>query len=188
MNQSIVERFYWSTPDDVIAITHDGSVAQAPHPAGIESLAGTPLKNQVAILIKIRDADGNEIGIGSELEWLTDDNKLHVVFTITLPGRGALTSYQIKDYAHPDLLELFGNVAATGEPWSGELPVVGTSGPGEGGRGVIIGGAGEFAGATGTMFQTMNFRRIDASGAVSHNEETYHINVTAVPPCVPPPS
>lgn len=176
MPDSHVERFYWSTPDDVIAITHDGSVAQAPYPPGIESLAETPLKNQVAILTKIRDADGNEIGVASELEWLTEDNKLHVAFTITLPNRGVLVSYQTKDYAHPALLELFGEVTATGKPWEGDLPVVGTSGPSTEGRGVILGGSGEFAGATGSMFQTMTFRRIDTTGAVAHNEETYHID------------
>ncbi|CDO30842.1 hypothetical protein [Mycolicibacterium porcinum] len=172
MSEPIVERFYWSTPHDVIAITHDGSVAQPIFPAGIENLADTPLSNQVVVLTKIRDAEGREIGIGSELEW-TEGDKLHVAFTITLPARGVLASYQVKDYANPKLVELFSTVHETGEPWEGEAPFVATSGPGPQGRGVIIGGAGEFAGATGTMFQTMNFRRIDAGGAVSHNEETY---------------
>jgi hypothetical protein len=175
-NEPSIERFYWTTPDDVLAITHDGSVAQPPLPEGIESLAGTPLKNQVAILTKIRDAYGNEIGIASELEWLTDDNKLQVYFTITLPNRGVLVAHEVKDYAHPDLLTLFGQVQATGEPWSGHMPVVGTCGPGADGRGVIIAGTGDFAGATGSMIQTMNFREISATGASVDNEETYYID------------
>ncbi|WP_111510836.1 hypothetical protein [Mycobacterium kyogaense] len=185
MNEPVVKRFYWSTPDDVIAITHDGSVAQPPFPPGIENLADTPLKNQVAILTKIRDADGRGIGIGSELEW-TDGETLHVAFTITLPGRGVLVSYQTKNYAHPDLIELFGKVASTGEPWSGELPVVATDGPASRGRGQIIGGTGEFEGAAGSMYQTMNFRRIDASGAVSFNEETYIFDGGSTPSAPPP--
>jgi cytochrome P450 len=173
--QPSIERFYWSTLDDILAITHDGSVAQPLFPKGIESLADTPIKNQVGVMMKLRDAEGNVVGLGSELEWLTDDGKLVVHFTITIPGRGVLVAHQIKEYAHPALLSVFGKVQESGEPWTGDMAVVATCGPSERGMGVIIAGTGEFAGAKGTMKQTMNFKRIAAEGATAVNEEVYFI-------------
>jgi hypothetical protein len=171
---STTERFYWNSPNDILALTHGGALPQEPKPAGMELLTDANVTHQVAVMMRIRDAGGEVVGIGSELEWLGEDQKLNVYFTIVIPSRGTLVSHQIKDYANQELLELFGKVMESGEAWSGHAPIVGTCGPNPDGTGRVIAGTGEFEGVRGHMSQTMNFRSLDpTSGAVADNEEVY---------------
>ena len=174
MGSTTTERFFWNSPHDILAITHGGSLPQAPKPEGMELLTDRNVANQVAVMMKIRDASGEVVGVGSELEWLGEDQKLHVYFTIVIPARGTLVSHQQKDYANPELMGLFGKVMESGEPWSGHAPIVGTCGPNADGTGRVIAATGEFEGAGGFMSQTMNFTALDATtGAVADNEEVY---------------
>lgn len=166
------ESFHWRSPDDVITFTHGGTLPQALIPPGIEDLRGSPIERQVIVAMKLRDAAGNLIGAGSELEYLDDDGRLQVFFTFVIPSRGTLFVHEVKG-VDPELAEIFGAVAQTGKSWSGELSVVSTVGPSEQGLGVVVGGTGEFAGATGTMRQLINFKSISPDGPVAEQEEAF---------------
>jgi hypothetical protein len=162
-----VERLHWKTPDDIVALTNAGAPPLPPViPADIATLAGTGIELAQGVMMTLRDDTGRVVGLGSELEvYPTEpDGLLEVWFTMMLPGRGTLFVHETKRYADPGLMEIFAKVAATGEPWEGELDVVSTAGPGPGGLGLIVSGTGEFEGVTGTQSQTMGFRRVPADG------------------------
>lgn len=172
----IIEKFYWDTPGDLIVLTHGGAYPQVPIPAGIESFQGTELESQIVVAMKLRDADNNVIGVGSELEFVDERGNLQVFFTFVIPSRGTIFVHAVKGVA-PELAEIFGNVAQTGESWTGDLPIVSTIGPGTDGRGVIVGGTGEFAGATGSQQQTIQFATINPDGPIARQEELLTIEL-----------
>jgi len=171
--EEIVERFYWHCPTDILAITHGGQIQMPLIPPGIPSLAGTGAERQIAVLIRLNNADGRPIGVGCELEITAppgEGNELEVYFTITLPGRGALVVYETKSYQNPALKPATDEIARSGS-WSGELNVMQTIGP-DCGRGVVIAATGEFEGARGHLQQISTFRRLgDADGGDVDNCE-----------------
>ena len=162
-----VERLYWNTPDDIVALTNAGSPPLPPLiPAHVADLAGTGIETAQGVMMKLRDGTGRVVGLGSELEVYPNEpgGLLEVWFTMMLPGRGTLFVHELKRYDDPALTEIFGQVVASGEAWEGTLDVVSTAGPGPDGLGVIMSGTGEFEGVSGTQSQMMGFRRIPTDG------------------------
>jgi hypothetical protein len=168
MRRSTVERYYWNSPGDILALTHDGRLPMPLEPAGMRSLHGTGIDQQVGVMMLLRDEAQTIVGLGSELEVLSPDlGPFDVYFTIVIPGRGAIFIEEVKSYVNPEAGAIIENVVKTGEPWTGELAVIGTCGPSPDRQGVIVGGSGVYAGVSGTMRQIMNFKRFEADRSVS---------------------
>jgi len=161
-NQEIVEVF-WTPPDDIIAMTHGGKIPMDIVPPGVQSLAGTPIENQLLLTAKVRDASGTIVGMMSEIEVFSNGDAFEVYLTLVLPGRGALASYQTK--SHTTLMEPFERLLKTTDQWTGEMTVLMTTGPEVDNRARLIAATGEFAGMTGYHQQDMTFRTITRSGS-----------------------
>lgn len=165
------ESFFIELPADGIAVTHGGTMALAAGPPGIALLAEPRVRDGLALITKLRDAGGEVVGFASELEvfppgadmmrdivWDTD-------WTLVIPGRGTL---YLRQQEHSGELgpKVIGPTQETGEPWRGEWVVTTTAGPRPDGRGVIVGGAGEFEGASGTFVEIVTLTGFELPGVL----------------------
>ncbi len=144
---------YLHAPDDLLAITHGEQVAIGLYPAGIKSLNNTPVDSTLVLVGKVRDRDGNIIGITSELEYFPDlplqaDTPWDTYWTVVIPGRGSLFGYH-RESLKKEIFDVFEAARNTEGGWRGNLTKRNTVGPLPGERGVVVGGTGEFADATG---------------------------------------
>jgi cholesterol oxidase len=140
-----------------------GGLAKIPlHPAGIRPLRDLALIKGFLNLAVLHDGGGRPVGIGSQVETLTFDSRPpplgHTVnantdWTLTLPGRGTLFLSQKE--GGPDIGERVAEATRNGASWRGEHAFNHTLGPLPGGKGIIHGGTGSFAGVTG-VFQEWN--------------------------------
>lgn len=143
-------------PDNLVQ-TH-GALGHIPfHPKDIAVLSELAIKRGFVNLTRIRDAAGRVIGIGSQVETVIL-NKGAVTRTsidaftdwsLTIPGRGTLFLGQVE--GGPDLAQLQGEVAKTGQTWRGLREVNHTLGPLSEGRGIIHAGTGAFADVVGAF-------------------------------------
>jgi hypothetical protein len=164
-----VESFVIEVPADGIAVTNSGALALAPFPAGIARFTEERISKGLAVLAKIRDAGGEVIGYASELEVFseTDFSKGDVTWdtqwTLVIPARGALFLHG-REHAG----ELFPKVIAptleSGQDWVGDWTVNTTVGPRGDGRGLVVGGTGEFAGARGWYAEIDRLTRFTPKG------------------------
>jgi hypothetical protein len=84
------------------------------------------------------------------------------VWTLFFPGRGTIVLDQIENSSEV-ASKVFKPALESGEPWTGTLNAVTTAGPRADGKGVILGGTGEFHGIRGTGVEIANLRRFDPS-------------------------
>lgn len=163
----------WKAPDDIVALTHGGEIPMHAIPPGIQSLAGTGIDQQLVMVVKVRDAQDRVVGMMTEIEIFSPGDRFEVYSTLVLPGRGALASFQTK--SRSTLLEPFADVLAGAESWSGELDIVMTKGPLEGGHGQVIAATGEFEGMMGRHRQSITFTAISAAGSVGITRERFEL-------------
>jgi len=167
---SATESFYIDLPADGIAITHGGDMALAPGPPGIALLQETQIKNGLALLAKLRDVNSVVIGFASELETFPEGADLlsegvvwDTDWTLMIPGRGSLYLSQ-QEHSGELGAKVVIPVRETGEAWRGEWTVTTTVGPRPDGYGVIVGGAGEFAGAAGKFLEIVTLTGFEPGG------------------------
>jgi hypothetical protein len=167
---SATESFFLQLPDDGIAITHGGNMALAAGPPGIALLKEAHIKDGLALLAKLRDANNEVIGFASELETfpegadlLSDGVIWDTDWTVMIPGRGSL---YLREQEHSGELgaKVIIPVQETGTAWHGDWTVTTTVGPRPDGYGVIVGGAGEFAGATGKFLEIVTLTGFEPGG------------------------
>jgi hypothetical protein len=158
--------FYTLVPSDVVSVTQSGVLSSLNRvPKTIDLLTDPALKSGVAFLHKIRDASGNVVGFATQLEDIKlEDGKFSgltdTAWTVMIHGRGSLFLFETEDSRK--LSVLVSKIPKTDVPIQLEGPVVTTtSGPAKGGRGIIIGGTGEFAGAKGTFVEINKFTGIN---------------------------
>jgi hypothetical protein len=160
-----IERFYWSSPGDVLALTN-GRTRPIPQPIPdtIKDLAGTLLASTQGVMIQVRDEAGELVGIETELEVLptndSGEDQLIVYVTVMILGRGCLFAHERKRYSDPLRSATYADVVRTGQPWVGQRTVIATTGPRPDGHGIVVGGTGEFDGVSGTMLQISTMRRL----------------------------
>ncbi len=149
------ESFFAELPGDGIAITHGGDAGLATGPPGIALLQEERVRHGLALLAKLRDKDNVVIGFASELEsfpagadMLKEDVVWDTSWTLMIPGRGSLYLSQ-QEHSGELGAKVIIPVRETGEAWRGEWTVMTTVGPRPDGYGIITGGSGEFAGASG---------------------------------------
>jgi len=157
-------------PGDVLAITHGFERGIGRAPDTITSLENSAISNMLAFIARIRDKDGNLVGLASELEIFPDDKGVNpdktwkTDWTVTTP-QGTLLMYENERVpaAH---LPAFTSVMA-GENWTGSIFAQTSVGPHPSGRGVIIGGTGIYAGATGTFVEKIELRGLTTEGGIT---------------------
>jgi len=164
------ESFFIELPADGIAMTHGGDMALGAGPPGIPFLKEDRINGGLALLSKVRGAGGEVIGFASELETFPKGANLmepNVVWdtdwTLMIPGRGSLYLRQQETSG-----ELGAKVVIptqeSGVGWRGNWVVTTTVGPRSDGRGVIVGGAGEFEGARGSFVEIVTLTGFDLPG------------------------
>ncbi len=159
--------FFLDTTLDTVAISNNGLNLLAPFPAGIPLLDEPNIQPGLAILAKIRDEHGEVIGFASELEDFppegpTPEGELRwkTAWTLVIPGRGSIFLNQIED-ARELLTLVIWPTLATGIPFEGDYSAIPTDGPRFDGRGVIVGGTGDFKRLRGSFVEIARVTRFD---------------------------
>ena len=117
-------------------------------PADLQKLTGLPQAGMFLFLL--RDATDKPIGFGVEQEMralpgTTTNNTFASDWIVSIPGRGVLWLNSNDNTGSPDL--------PTFTRPDGSVVIQSTTGPAKNGRGVIVGGSGEFAHRTGTWVE-----------------------------------
>jgi hypothetical protein len=169
VGDEVVESFTVRVPDDVIAISHRGNGLIAPFPADIPRMSEPNLSNGIAILTKIRDAAGEVIGFGAQLEVILEGSaaggsQLQATdWVLVIPGRGTIYLSELErlgDFGR----QVIQPVIETGQDWEGVFTRVASVGPRADGRGVISGGTLEFENLRGSFVEIQNYTRVTAGG------------------------
>ena len=171
-NNESTESFFLDIPADLIAATHGGMFPFQSFPPGIPGLDAPNLESGFALITEIRNREGAVIGFGTELETASPESSFlkgrimtDTFWSLIIPGRGSVHLYQTENNWN-----LTKNVALparlTGKPWSGNWVNVNTLGPLPSGRGIIVGGSGEFEGITGTFVEVGTLQGLSPEGAL----------------------
>lgn len=153
----IVESFYIDGSEDFIASTGSPEQVLKPYPVGVQFLDEPNLFGGLALLYKLRDRFGEVVAFSSELEDITttpDGVQTSISnWTFKIPKRGMVVVTQIEDFT-PLIAEIM-DMLSKGETERYFDPpfTLQTTAPG---TGKIVGGIGEFEGATGT-FREINW-------------------------------
>lgn len=161
-------RLFVEAPSDILSVTHGEQVKLGRFPPDIPTLKDTPIADTLVLTASLRDANGRQVGISSELEAFPPNDPDHkkpwqTWWTIVLPDRGALLAYQTEKI-HEGAAAAFNAPARTGEDWVGSVTEQNTTGPNADGSGVIVGGTGEFAGAEGRFVEIGTLKRVTVDG------------------------
>lgn len=154
---------------DVVSITTSGDPAIFPNtPADVKPLSEPNVRDGLALITLVRNADEQIVGFATELEAGHEDSRFikgkimtHTTWSVIVPGRGALFLYQVEDnwilfkrFVLPALL--FGKV------WQGSWANLNTLGPSPEGYGQIVAATGEFAGRAQHFVEHADLRRFHA--------------------------
>ncbi|MFI2760666.1 hypothetical protein ACH5A3_17575 [Streptomyces echinatus] len=181
----VEESFFAEVPKDGVFETHRGDLPLAVFPEGIAKFTEPNLQKAFALGGKLRDKKGTVVGFSTEIEEVLpetdfESGKLltHTVWTLFFPGRGTIVLDQIENSSEV-ATKVFKPAFESGQPWTGALNAVTTAGPSKDGKGVILGGTGDFAGIRGTGAEIANLRRFDpATGVLEGTFELrfrYHV-------------
>lgn len=173
------EVFYFEMPGDGLAMTHNGRQLLPSGPPGIGLLTEPAIASGLLLIAKLRNEQGELVGTASEAEWFPNPEDMtqpwHATWTIMIPGRGHVVGYELERVS-PTAAQIFAKVAA-GEEWNGEFYEQVAIGPQAGGNGVILGGSGDFTGATGTLTEWARLSRMTPDG-VMHGRIELHVTWT----------
>ncbi len=174
-----IQSFYLDTVKDVIAVSHEGKVAILPMPEGVTPLNGPGL----ALISQVRDQTGAIIGVASELEDFSasggpaSGEAWDTYWTINVFGRGSLFLYE-KEQVLPEHIKIFSDIRGGDADWTGNDTKATNVGPAPHGYGRVIGGTGEFEGATGVFEEIITMRRFTTTGLL---DATIEIRVRREP-------
>jgi hypothetical protein len=168
---TLTESFIFRSPEDGIAVTHSGDLPMAAWPPGIGLFSEAAIERGLVIIARVRNTEGAIVGFAVEYEvhppgdMLTEDLRWDTDWVVVLPGRGMLALYQ---WEHSGELgpKVIRHTRTTGKDWIGDWTVQTTVGPRDDGQGIIVGGTGEFAGATGTFVEIDRVTRFTTDGAL----------------------
>jgi len=167
--QTDFSEYFIELPGDILSLTHGFAGGIGRTPAAITSLEDSEISHMLGFTARIRDVDGKLVGLASELEIFPDDKGIRpnitwkTDWTVNTP-QGTLFMYE-KERIPTAHLPAFASVMA-GKNWTGSLPAQVSVGPHPSGRGVIIGGTGIYAGASGTFIEKVELRDLTTEGAI----------------------
>lgn len=151
------QRYHCSWIPDNLVQTHGGIGAIPFHPPDIGKLTDLAIRRGFVNLTRIRNDDGQVVGIGHQLETVILDKdavaqKSIDAFTdwsLTFPDRGMLFMGQVE--GGPDLAELQNEVKKTGRAWQGLREMNRSLGPLTDGYGIVHAGTGGFRNVIGAF-------------------------------------
>lgn len=160
--------FHLRGPEDIIAVTHGKQVGIGAFPPGIPTLEGTELADTLLLIARLRDESGEIVGITSELEHFPDlpievGKPWDTYWTVVVPERGTLYGYH-RERLSQEVYEVFASTRREGAEWRGRIEERQTVGPLPGNRGLVVGGTGEFEGASGWFVEIGELRGVTADG------------------------
>jgi hypothetical protein len=165
-----LETFYFEAPEDGIAATHDGNKPIQAFPQGIPAFSEKNLASAFLLVAKARNKHGEIVGFASEMEDVAPESNImqgrmimHSTWTLEIPGRGTLFMFEIEN-ASEFAKKVVIPALAFGKTWNEPWTFTTTIGPHADGRGIITGGTGEFAGATGTFVEVTHLRKFTPDG------------------------
>lgn len=165
------ESFFFSSPEDGIAVTHGGKLPLGIGPPGVVALSDPAIDRGFALILNMHDANGRIVGFAVELEvhpegdMLAQDLRWETEWVLVIPGRGVLVLNQ-QEHSGELGPKVINTVRETGSDWVGDWTVQTTVGPLANGRGVILGGTEEFAGASGSFIEIDHLTRFTADGVM----------------------
>jgi hypothetical protein len=168
----VLETFWFHAPADGIAATHDGEPSKPVKvfPQGIGLLNEPHLRSAFVLLAKARNRAGEVVGFASEMEEVAPQSnilqgrmQMLSTWTLELPGRGTLFMYETED-ASEFAKNVIVPALVLGKTWDQPWTFVTTTGPRADGRGVIVGGTGEFEGVTGSFVEVTHLKRFTPEG------------------------
>jgi hypothetical protein len=161
----IHETFYMHTVKHLVAATHSGDKPIPTYPSGIPVLAEPNLKSAFVLIAKVADKSGQIIGFTTEQEDVSPESNImqgrmimDTTWTITIPSRGTLFLSEVEDaseFARKVVMPALLLKREWNEPWT----FITSAGPGPNGRGIIVGGTGDFEGAKGTFVEVTHLKR-----------------------------
>lgn len=161
---TIEESFFLTSPDDGVAVAHSGKLPLAIAPPGVSLLSEAAIERGFVLIVNIRNARNEIVGFAVELEvhpegdMLSEDLVWETEWLLVIPGRGILILNQ-QEHSGELGRKVFQSIRDTGKDWVGDWTVQTTVGPLAGGRGVIVGGTGEFSGAEGSFIELDHLTR-----------------------------
>ncbi len=166
------ESFYIDMPADGIAVTGGEHAPLLRFPPGIPEFTEENISTGLVVVAKLRNLSGQVIGFASELEVFPEQARAQfdsqnviwdTAWNLVIPGRGMLFLFQ-QEHSGELARETMGKVRETGKDWNGDKSMVTTVGPAEDGKGIIIGGTGEFKDIKGTFIENNRMTRFTTSG------------------------
>ncbi len=159
--------FTVNMPEDALSFTHGFSTGLMRIPEQIENFENSPLSPMIAATFRLRDKGGNLVGIASELEIFPDE--LGPRPDISWKTDWTITTSAGSIYIHQDERVPAVHIPAfaqlmEGKNWEGSLMGQISSGPHASGRGIIIGGTGVYAGASGTFVEKVDLQALSIDG------------------------
>ena len=130
----------------------------------------------LALISQVRDIDGAIVGVASELEDFSSGGgpasgqAWDTYWTISIYGRGSLFLYE-QERVLPEHIKIFSDIRSSDVDWTGNDVKATNVGPSPDGFGIVIGGTGEFEGATGVFEEIITMRRFTTAGLLDASVE-----------------
>ena len=171
--------YFFDLPQDSIAFTGGPALSFSRFPEGIPVMSDPAISNGLAVLVKLRDGNGNMVGFASELEVFPEQSQegfgskdvvWDTVWTLMIPGRGSL--YLVQQEHSGDLArQTIAAARESGQDWVGEKSMTTTVGPNPDGTGAVLAGTGKFSDATGSFVEIVNMHRVTPDGNMTMTGE-----------------
>jgi hypothetical protein len=166
------ESFFIKMPLDAIAVTGGEHAPLLRFPENIVEFKEKKISRGLVVVGKLRNSEDEIIGFASELEVFPfharqNFDSQNVIWdtswTLVIPDRGMLFLFQ-QEHSGELARETMGRVRETGEDWNGDKSMTTTVGPAANGRGIIIGGTGEFKNIKGSFIENNRMTRFTTTG------------------------
>jgi choline dehydrogenase-like flavoprotein len=153
-------------------VTDHGALADLPvRPPDISKLTDGPLRRGYMNLARIRDRNGQVVGIGSQVETASWDSRpwrnlinANTTWSLVLPGRGLLFLSQKE--GGDDIGGTSAAAKKAGQTWRGTKRFNHTLGPLSEGRGIIHGGSGAFVPVIGSFREWNTLFEVPVQGII----------------------
>lgn len=167
-DQQVMNFFMDGSNGDLLSLTHGGAVGLATTPDGIAMIQEELLQPGLALTSILRNADGDAVALASEIEFFPNGQKPGVewetYWTLYIPGQGSLFGFETEAIPAEHIPPFVQR--AEGTAWSGSIRAKIGSGPRDDGWGVIIGGTGDFEGATGKFAEFYTLKNLPLEGGI----------------------
>ena len=169
------ESYFYANDMEHFAISHAGKLPMPYRPSDIEPLWEGAINGVVLTVFPLINEAGDMVAFASRISALGEDSDLllrgaytHNDWLLSFAGRGTLF---VDDRENLSELVRYGVVPVwlLRQPWAGARDLLATSGP-DAGSASVLGGTGEFAGASGRIRQRHRVEQFGPGGLQFESE------------------